>query len=506
MEYVDGVDREQMMMTSLDQLVHPEAFVRIIDAFIDGLDFSSYAFVNEALKRQGRPPYHPGVLMKLYLYGYQHGIRSCRKLEHATKVNIEVMWLLKGRKPHYKTIANFRKDNAKAFRQVFRNFVGVLKEWDLVDGKCIAVDSFKIRAQNSLKNNYNEAKIDRHLAYIDNKINEYLQALDEEEDPIKMDQIEIKKEQQIVRWNKYCDLLDALYQSDEDQISTTDPEAKAVILHRNIVNVGYNVQAVSDAKHKLLVAMDTGSVNDTHALSEMVVRAKENIVVNKTNVLADKGYHTGSEIAKCEALQVITYVSPKANPANKKYNVFPMEDFRYHPPSDTYRCPNDQILRSNKKYYQRKSNKKGRPPVRFKHYKTKACQSCLIKDQCTSSASGRIIQRSEHQSAIDRNNRRVNTNPEYYRQRQQIIEHQFGTLKRQWGFDHVLVRGKQHVLAEVSLAFTAYNLRRSVSILGFSEVLRRLKLTIIDFLPIYAVPHPVKYDMIKYISLLSEAA
>ena len=99
MEYVDGVDREQMMMTSLDQLVHPEAFVRIIDAFIDGLDFSSYAFVNEALKRQGRPPYHPGVLMKLYLYGYQHGIRSCRKLEHATKVNIEVMWLLKGRKP-----------------------------------------------------------------------------------------------------------------------------------------------------------------------------------------------------------------------------------------------------------------------------------------------------------------------------------------------------------------------------------------------------------------------
>jgi len=172
MDHVEGQERDQMFVSSLNQLVESEAFVRIIDAFVDSLDLDSFGFNYVRLKSQGRPPYHPADLMKLYLYGYQHGIRSCRKLEHATKVNVEVMWLLRGRRPHYKTIANFRKDNSKAFRAVFRFFVSVLKDWDLVDGRDIAVDSFKIRAQNSLKNNYNEKKVNRHLDYIDQKINE----------------------------------------------------------------------------------------------------------------------------------------------------------------------------------------------------------------------------------------------------------------------------------------------------------------------------------------------
>ena len=484
MDHVEGQQRDQMFVSSLNQLVDSEAFVRIIDAFVDSLDLHQFGFRYVQLQSQGRPPYHPGDLMKLYLYGYQNGVRSCRKLEKATKVNVEVMWLLRGRRPHYKTIANFRKDNSKAFRGVFRYFVSVLKEWRLIEGRHIAVDSFKIRAQNSLKNNYNEAKIHRHLDYIDGKINEYLGEMDQSDDDEINATLQDKVNHQVGKWNDYCVIGEQLLQTGEDQISTVDPDAKSVILHRNIVNVGYNVQAVSDGKYGLLVAMDTGTVNDTHALAPMVELAQDNMQSESLNVLADKGYQTGAQLKACEELNATTYVSPKANAVNKRLNVFPSSDFKYHPGTDTYRCANNEILRSNGTYYERKSGKKGEPPVRFKHYKTKACKRCPIRNQCTSSRNGRVIQRNEHQASVDRNNRRVSSNPDYYRQRQQIIEHQFGTFKRQWGFTHTLVRGKEKVLGEVSLIFTVYNLRRSVSILGFQVFLGYLKAM---FLSIFGV-------------------
>ena len=176
-----GQDREQMMVMSLEQFVDKGSSVRIIDAFVDALNLEEHGFLYFKLNKSGRPPFHPSTLLKLYIYGYQNGIRSCRKLEKATQINIEVMWLLKCLRPNFKTISKFRKDNAKAFREVFRSFVTILKDWNLVDGKHIAIDSFKIRAQNSLKNNHNQRKIDRHLDYIDNKINEYSDVLDDED-------------------------------------------------------------------------------------------------------------------------------------------------------------------------------------------------------------------------------------------------------------------------------------------------------------------------------------
>lgn len=475
MDHITGQDREQMMIISLDQLVHKTSFVRIIDTFVDTLDIENFGFLYYKLNKAGRPPFHPSTMLKLYLYGYQNGIRSCRKLEKATMINTEVMWLLKGLRPNFKTIAKFRKDNAKAFREVFRYFVRVLKQWELVDGKHIAIDSFKIRAQNSLKNNHNQRKIDRHLEYIENKINEYLEILDAEDDPSKRELINQKIEHNVYKADQYQNLSKRLEQENVDQISTIDADARAVLLHRNIVNVGYNVQAVSDGKNKMLVGMDTGDVNDTHALSPMIKIAQVNMTVKSMSVLADKGYHTGAQLAESETLGVQTFVSPKANAANRQYNVFPMEQFDYDLETDTYRCPNNSVLRSNGQTYQRKGKNKKGTWVPFKHYKTKECKRCPIKDQCTRSPRGRIIQRSMHQGAIERNNTRVNNNPDYYRNRQQIIEHQFGTLKRQWGFSHVLMRGKENVLAEVSLIFTAYNLRRSMSILGFEGLLRRLK-------------------------------
>jgi len=182
MNHIIGNNRDQMMMISLNQMVHKESFVRVIDAFVNAIDMDSFGFTKSVHAKEGRPPYHPSDLLKLWFYGYRNNLRSCRKLEHSAKVNLEVIWLLKSLQPHYKTIAEFRKDNKLAFQKVFRQFVLLLKDWKLVDGKHVAIDSFKVRAQNSLKNNYNQKKIDRHLNYIDDKIKGYLKDFNEIED------------------------------------------------------------------------------------------------------------------------------------------------------------------------------------------------------------------------------------------------------------------------------------------------------------------------------------
>lgn len=479
MDHIQGEDRNQIRMLSLDQMVEDESFVRIIDAFIEMLDLEQFGFSYFKLNKEGRPPFHPATMMKLYLYGYQNSIRTCRKLEKACRTNLEMMWLTNEQRPHYKTISNFRKDNPGSFKEVFRYFVAVLKEWDLIDGKTIAVDSFKIRAQNSLKNNYNERKIKRHLDYIDNKIAEYEQALDQEEEEEKekkkiKDKLDNNKKKKV----NYKKLEKQLKETTGGQISITDADSRAVVFQRNSVKVGYNVQAASDSRHKLLIAADTGDVNDTKALAVMVEKAQQNIgELNdgvEMNILADKGYHSGRELKACEELGVTTFVSPKQSSSSKINPDFAMESFKYDERLDTYTCPAGVTMHTNGKWYNKKL-KDGRKSYQVKHYKTKACKDCHLRSQCTTNKLGRIIERTQYQEYVDRNNNRVNNSPDYYRQRQQIIEHQFGTIKRQWHFDYTLTKGKKKVLGEVYMIFTCYNLKRTMSILGFAELMARLK-------------------------------
>ncbi len=465
MNHIRGNNRNQIRMLSLEQMVEPEAMVRIIDAFIDILDLKQFGFNYFSLNKEGRPPYHPATLIKLYLYGYQNSIRTCRKLEKACKTNIEVLWLLNEQRPHYKTIANFRKDNPKAFKAVFRYFVAMLKDWKLIDGKTIAIDSFKIRAQNSLKNNFNQTKVKRHIAYIDKKIAQYEQVLDQEFDQAIKDKLVYNHQKK----ENYQNIQRQLKQSGDGQIS----DSRAVVFQRNSVKIGYNIQAASDSKNKLLIAADTGDVNDTKALAVMVEKAQENIQTVE-NILADKGYHSGRELKACEELGVITYVSPKEHSSSKN-NGYAMKDFKYNLKQDTYSCPAGKVLTTNARWYNKKLDASGRKSYKVKHYKTKSCEQCTVRDHCTRNKRGRFIERTEYQQYVTRNNDRVNQNPNYYRQRQQIIEHQFGTLKRHWHFDYTLTKSKEKVLGEVYLIFTGYNLRRLMSIFDFKTLMSKIK-------------------------------
>ncbi|WP_196889889.1 IS1182 family transposase [Aureivirga sp. CE67] len=474
MDFQKGIDRHQLQMFDLNSMVCSDSWARIVDLFVEILPLSELGF-QDILAKEGRPPFHSSDLLKLYIYGYKKGIRSSRKLEEACKINIEVMWLLNGLRPSARTIAYFRKNNAEAFAKTFRFFVSLLKDWDLIKGETIAIDSFKIRAQNSLKNNFNEKKIKRHFEYIDQKINEYQEALDKADSELIKEEISSKIEIQKKRKEKYQAIEKQLIKSGESQISLIDSDARSVVLHRNIVNVGYCVQAGCDAEYKLFVNNSTGTVNDTHALSPMALDAKKLLEVKKMNVIADKGYTTGKHIAICDENQIQTFCSPKEH-SSAKNGLFDMQIFEYNSEKDCYTCPNNQILKTNGTVY-----KKGNHKV--KHYKNRqACKECPIREKCTTAKNGRYIERSIYQEALENNEKRVKQNPEYYRQRQQVTEHQFGTLKRQWGFTFTLMRGKENVLSEVNLMMVCYNLLRLKQIFDIEDLKNRLKNLVSYFL------------------------
>ena len=310
MDFIKGFDRNQLLMMDFESCVSFDSWARIVDLFVEILPLEELGF-KDVLNSEGRPPFHSSDMLKLYLYGYKNQLRSSRKLEHAAQVNLEVIWLLRGLRPSARKIAYFRKNNPKAFKQAFRYFVVLLKDWELIDGQTIAIDSFKIRAQNSIKNNFNQKKIDRHIKYIDGKIEEYQNQLEAADKELNQELVQDKIEYQESKKEHYKSIEKQLNDSGQSQISLTDPDARSVILHRNVVNVGYNIQAGCDSKHMLFVNNDTGTVNDTNALSHMALDAKKLLNLETMNTLTDKGYTTGKQIDICSKNGITTYSSPK---------------------------------------------------------------------------------------------------------------------------------------------------------------------------------------------------
>ncbi len=169
MAYIKGEDRNQITLfpESIDEYINEDNPVRVIEAFVMRLDIAKLGFKYSKEDSIGRPPYNPQDMLKLYLYGYLNRIRSSRRLEAEAGRNLELIWLMRKLKPDFKTIADFRKDNKKPLKQVFKQFSLLCKEWDLYSQEVVAVDGSKFRASNSKRNNYNEKKLKRHIKYID---------------------------------------------------------------------------------------------------------------------------------------------------------------------------------------------------------------------------------------------------------------------------------------------------------------------------------------------------
>jgi transposase len=493
MKFIQGHNRNQINLfpVSLDQSIDPENEVRIIDLFVDSLSIKDYGFRMDYIEN-GRPAYHPSDLLKLFIYGYMNKVRSTRDLEKECKRNIEVMWLLKCLKPDHNTIGNFRRDNKKAIRKVFRATVEIARHFDLIGGKLIAGDSTKLRAQNSKKNNYNQAKIDRHIAYIDNKLEEYTKALAENDgDNQQIIRDEIKKQQQ--RKDNYRNLEKQLKESGEPQISISDPESRQIMIRNNITEVAYNVQTTVDAKNNIPIDYKVTNQNDSKAMGNMVQRAKSILRTNEFTVLYDKGFHTGSELKTAQDLGIETIVAIPSLPAssqapNHEYN---FEYFIYDKESDTYICPQGEVLRTNGTWYKELSRRDN--VIIFKQYKTRSCKSCPAHTQCTRSKKGRILSRTTFAEYYEKNRKAYQEKEHLYKRRQAIVEHPFGTIKRQWGFSYILTKkGIKRASADVGFMFIAYNLRRIGNILTHDRLKEYLRILILLFL------HKIHLAWIKY--------
>jgi len=484
MKFIQGQDRTQINLfpVSLDQSIDSGNEVRIIDLFVDSLSIKDYGFRTDFIEN-GRPAYHPSDLLKLFIYGYMNKVRTTRDLEKECKRNIEVMWLLKCLKPDHNTIANFRRDNPKAIKKVFRATVRIARHFNLIGGKLIAGDSTRLRAQNSKKNNFNQAKIDRHIAYIDNKLEEYTRALAENDGDNQQIEDEINKQQE--RKDNYKDIEKQLKESGENQISTSDPESRQIMLRNNITEVCYNVQTTVDSKHNLPIDYKVTNQNDSKAMGNMVQRAKSILRSNDFTALYDKGYHTGSELKTAQDLGIETIVAIPGVPSSSQspdhdYNY---EHFKYDPLSDTYTCPEGEVLKTNGKWY----TTHGRRDIRisFKQYKTRACKTCPTRLKCTRSKTGRLIERSIYAENYERNRKNKEEKEQLYKRRQAIAEHPFGTIKRQWGFSYILTkRGINRASSDVGFMFIAYDLRRIISILGKDQLMKYLRILASLFLTI----------------------
>ncbi|SFG86922.1 IS1182 family transposase [Pontibacter chinhatensis] len=453
---------------SLEELIAPDNEVRFIDAFVDSLPLEKLGFRTD-FPENGRPAYHPTVLLKLLVYGYLNRIRSSRCLERECGRNLEVMWLLGQLAPDHNTIANFRKNNARAITRVFRATVKLARHFDLVGGELLAGDSTKLRAQNSKKNNFNRGKIARHLAYIEDRLTDCQLGLGQTGEASQVECLLDAIARHALRREYYLQLLQQLQDSGEDQVSISDPESRQMIIRNTITEVAYSVQATVDAKYCLLIDYQVTNHNDTKAMGNMLRRAKSIVGNSSFTALFDKGYYTGSELEVAQKLGVTALVAIPAPAASAPDPAYNLEHFVYDSTTNTYTCPEGHTLTTNGHVYTKNLNRSH--PTHFYQYRTKACKTCEARARCTTAKNGKLIERNTYTPLFEENRQRIAANPELYRRRQAIVEHPFGTIKRQWGYSYVLTKkGIERASADVGLMLVAYNLRRIFNTIGLERL------------------------------------
>jgi transposase len=476
MAHITGDDRSQTLLLpeSVDDYVGPENPVRFpvrfIDALVDKSELAAAGFVGVDAKATGRPGYAPADLLKLYLYGYLNRVRSSRRLEAETHRNIEVIWLLRHLKPDFKTIADFRRTNRKAFRSVFREFVLLCRELDLFGRELLAVDGTRIKAVNNKDRNFTRSSLAQFIRKSDERLAEYLKRLDDgdiEEGGTgggsrvknlaeKITAIRAKRDPLKV-------LLDDLDRSGESQISLTDPDSRAMAAHTRVA-VGYNAQIAVEAKHKLIVEQAvTNRVVDMGLLTQIAEPARAVLDIAKIDVVADRGYFKIEDIEACEKAGMAPHVPKPQRGSAVREGFFRKDEFRYDAERDVFVCPAGQPLRAYSSSALRELNK-------INYVNKQACMDCAIRSKCTANQF-RTVSRLENEAVLERMAARLKARPDILDRRRETVEHPFGSIKQWMNQGAFLMKGLENVRAEFSLTALAYNFRRAINLLGVKAML-----------------------------------
>lgn len=476
--YVEGEDRSQLSVLPmcLDDMIAKDNVVRAIDAIVNRMDIISLGFTYSRTADTGRKPYSPIDMFKLYTYSYFNGIRSSRRIEKECYRNIEVMWLINGLRPDFKTIADFRKDNKKQIKLAFSKFSMICDELGLVGKEMVAVDGSKFRANNSRLAYHSEKKIQKKIEHYHRTAEQYLLLLDscdnEEANSAGTSLSREEIEAKIDRINKRLTELEELKEQvkENGSLYTTDPDSRMMKTSSGI-DICHNVQIAVDDKNQLVVAVDvTSDAVDKEQLHNIAHQAKEEMGADTITALADKGYYSASEFAKCKEAGIIPIVSKADHAHAAATNEYGKSQFRYDEENDGYICPQGHLLKA---YKPRKENAKFAGHKRYRNFE--ACSQCSVRSKCSNSKEGRTIQDRPFQRYADEVDRRTNEFIDMYKSRKQLAEHPFGTIKRAFGFSYFLTRGTESVRAESLMHFLAYNMKRAINIVGTKELIGMLQ-------------------------------
>jgi len=475
--FVEGIDRGQTTLfpECLEDWIDEDNPVRAIDAFVDELDLSGLGFDGAAPEATGRPSYHPTVLLKLYIYGYLNRVQSSRRLEREAGRNVEVMWLTGRLIPDHKTIADFRKDNGGAIKQVCVQFIELCRQMGLLTTASVAIDGSKFKAVNTRDKNFTRGKVERRRAQLEASVGRYLAQLDTADLQEPSDELAAKTthlKEKLAKLEGEMQRLAAMEQqmlaSPDQQISLTDPDSRSMATSgRGSGVVGYNVQVAVDTEHHLIVTHEvTNDGSDRAQLANVASQAKEALGVDKLEAVADRGYFNSDEILKCEEAG-ITVTLPKPMTSNAKAEGrFGKQDFAYIEDEDVYRCPAGEKLT-----YHYTNEENGQ---KLRRYWTNACQHCALKSRCTTGKERRIT-RWEHEHVLEAVQRRLDKNPQAMRRRRETVEHPFGTLKMRMGATHFLMKRLPKVATEMALHVLAYNLTRVMNIVGIQPLMAAIR-------------------------------
>ena len=443
--FVEGADRGQstLLPECLDDWIDEENPVRVIDAFVDALDLASLGFNGVEPAATGRPAFHPSVLLKLYIYGYLNRVQSSRRLEREAARNLELLWLLGRLVPDHKTIADFRKDNGPALRQVCAHFVGLCRQMGLLATASVAIDGSKFKAVNNRDKNFTKGKVERRRAQLEESVARYLAQLDtaDRQEPTEALAAKTKHlKEKLVKLKSEMNKLSAyerqMLASPDQQISLTDPDSRSMATSgRGSGVVGYNVQVAVETENHLIITHEvTTSGSDRSQLARVGKAAKAVLGTDTLEAVADRGYFNSPEILEChEAGITVTLPKPMTSGA-KAAGRFGKQDFVYLPDEDVYRCPAGKQL----KY--RYSNEEDGKELR--RYWTTACPACPLKSKCTTGPERRIP-RWEHEHLLDAVQQRLDANPNAMRQRRETVENHQGTDGRDPLSDEDVAKGRR---------------------------------------------------------------
>lgn len=459
---------------SLDDYVTVDNPVRAVDVFVENLDLGKLGFISVQPFDTGRPSYHPGTMLKLYIYGYLNRVPSSRRLERECQRNIEMIWLTGKLAPDFKTIADFRKDNGKAIREVCREFVALCRKLELFSAASVAIDGSKFKAVNARDKNFTEAKMKRRLERIDESIARYFSQLEtadrlgEAVPEAKVERLHGKIEklkEEVVRLNA---INVKMMKSEDKQISLTDPDARSMAKSgKDTGIVGYNVQIAVDTQHHLIVAHEVTNIGtDRHELANMAGQARDEMAVETLEVVADRGYYDGEEIKACEEAGITVMLPKPMTSGAKAAGRFGKQDFAYVAADDVYRCPAGEQLNH---HFTNVEDGKG-----LRRYWTGTCKTCALKAQCTTGPERRIS-RWEHEAVLEKVQHRLDHNPNAMGVRHQTVEHPFATMKCWMGATHFLTRELPKVATEMALNVLAYNMKRVMMIVGVGGLLKAMQ-------------------------------